>query len=287
MESGRMAYKIVYIGVLSAMMTLPAAGYADETVADRGTGTATKDFFAGLEDLPLRRYIAGIGHLRVIAPSTPALSETDVASDVPYVDTERGSAGGYVNFGSPPTSTFLDSAAKDATDGVAFGVTWRPDVSDPQDQDFRPAGHGLSGGDAGRVGLRADLTALLYDDVSGEGGSSAWRLTGMLGSTSLSLVSDDSGLALSSQGDSAGLLWDVGVGWSRGAMSLSAGYQSSYGLDEAGDEGSAIAVLSLGADYTLLPGFSVYGELNVIDGPPDDYEDGLGTLVIFGTGVTF
>ena len=34
MESGRMAYKIVYIGVLSAMMTLPAAGYADETVAE-------------------------------------------------------------------------------------------------------------------------------------------------------------------------------------------------------------------------------------------------------------
>jgi hypothetical protein len=286
-----MAYKFVYISVLSAMMTLPAAGYADEAVADRGTGTATVGSIAGLEDLPLRRYIAGIGHLRVIPPSTPALSGTDVASDVPYVDTERGSAGGYVNFGSPSTSTFLDSAVQRASDpwidGVAFGVAWRPDVSSPQDQDFYPTRHGLAGGDVGRVGLRADLTAMLYDDVSGGGGSSAWQLTGMLGSTSLSLVSDDSGLALSSQGDSGNLLWDVGVGWSRGAMSLSAGYQSSYGLDEAGDEGSAIAILSLGADYTLLPGFSVYGELNVIDGPPDDYEDGLGTLVIFGTGVTF
>lgn len=286
-----MAYKIVYIGVLAAMMTLPAAVYADETVADRSTGPATEDIFAGLENLPLRRYIAGIGHLHVIPPSTPALSGTDVASDVPYVDTERGSAGGYVNFGSPSTSTFLDSAAQHASDpwidGVAFGVAWRPDINDPQAQDFRPAGNSLSGGDAGRVGLRADLTAMLYENVSGEGGSSAWQLTGMLGSTSLSLVSDDSGLALSSQGDSGSLLWDIGVGWSSGAMSLSAGYQSSYGFDEAGDEGSAIAVLSLGADYTLLPGFSVYGALNVIDGPPDDYEDGLGTLVIFGTGVIF
>ena len=106
MESGRMAYKIVYIGVLSVMMTLPAVGYADEAVTDRGTGTATEGFFAGLEDLPLRRYIAGIGHLRVIPPSAPAPSGTDIASGVPYVDTERGSAGGYVNFGSPPTSTF-------------------------------------------------------------------------------------------------------------------------------------------------------------------------------------
>jgi hypothetical protein len=70
-------------------------------------------------------------------------------------------------------------------------------------------------------------------------------------------------------------------------MSLNAGYQSVYSLNEAGESESAMAVLSLGADYSVLPGLSVYGELNVIDGPPDENEDGLGTVVIVGTGVSF
>ncbi|MEN8195628.1 MAG: hypothetical protein ABFS30_03820, partial [Pseudomonadota bacterium] len=66
-----------------------------------------------------------------------------------------------------------------------------------------------------------------------------------------------------------------------------AGYQSANSLNQTGEEESAIAVFSLGADYAILPGFSIYGELNVIDGPPDEKEDGLGTVVIVGTGVSF
>ena len=284
-----MAYKIVYIGVLSAMAALPATGYADETVADRNTGS--QDFYSGLEDLAWRRYIAGLGRFQINPSPAPAPSGADVASDTPYVDVEGGSAGGYVSFGSPSTSTFLDPAAQDASDswidGVLFGVDWTPDVSDPENRDFRPTGRSLSGGDTGRIGLRADLTALLYDNIPDADGPSTWRLTGMLGSTSLSLLSDDSGPALHSHSDGGNLLWDIGVGWTSGAMSLNAGYQSAYSFEEPGEEGSAIAVLSLGADYALLPGLSVYGEFNVIDGPPDEREDGLGTVIIFGTGVIF
>jgi len=286
-ESGRMAYKTVYIGVFAAMVAFPAVGHADESQAQTTPGAT--DFYAGLEDLPLRRYIAGIGHLNFAPP--PAYAAANLASDAPYIETRGGSAGGYVNFGSPTTGVFLGSVAGEKSepliDGVEFGVNWLPDVSGAEIQDIRTSGRSFSGGDVGRVGVRADLTALLYDKAEGDGASSAWRLTGMLGSTSLSLLSNDSNLALSSESDGGGLLWDVGVGWSSGAMSLNAGYQSAYSFDVTGEEGSAIAVLSLGADYTLIPGLSVYGELNMIDGPPDDGEGGLGTVVIFGTGMNF
>lgn len=284
-----MAYKFVYSGLLAAVISLPTTGYADETSGD--TGLDSDSYHSGLETLPLRRDITGISHLYFIQPQVPADSGSDIASDASSVDLEGGSSGGYVSFGSPSTSTFLGSVAGEKDDpwfdGVEFGIDWRPDVSGAESGDFRLTGRSFPRGEIDRVGVRADLTALLYDEATDGAGSTAWRVTGMLGSTSLSLLSHDGGQGLDSRGDGGGLLWDIGVGWSSGAMSLNAGYQSAYSLGETSDAESSLAVLSLGADYAVLPGLSIYGEFNVIDGPPDDNEGGLGTVIIVGTGVNF
>lgn len=284
-----MAYKFGFIGVLSATFMLPATGYADETSGD--PVPVSESYHSELENLPLRRDITGIGHFYFVQPQAPADSADDVASDAPSIYLEGGSAGGYVSFGSPSTSTYLGSVAegKDNSwfNGVEFGVGWRPDVSGPESGDFRRSGRSFSRSEVDRVGVRADLTALLYDEAADDAGSTAWRVTGMLGSTSLSLLSDDDGLGSNSDGNGGGLLWDIGVGWSSGAMSVNAGYQSAYSLGETSDVESSIAILSLGADYAVLPGLSIYGEFNVIDGPPDDNEAGLGTVIIVGTGVNF
>lgn len=284
-----MPYNFFYISVLSAMVSLPTVGYADEAAKD--PGPESEIYYPGLEDLSLRRDITGISHFYFVQPRAPAYSGGDIASDGPYADVEGSSAGGYISFGTPSTSTFLGSVPEKKgdswIDNVEFGVNWRPDVSGGEHQDYRRIGRGFAGSEIDRVGVRADLTALLYDETRDDLGSTAWRVTAMLGSTSLSLLAEDGGMGLESRADSGGLLWDIGVGWSSGAMSLNAGYQSAYSLNEAGEEESAIAVLSLGADYAIFPGFSVYGEFNVIDGPPDENEDGLGAVVIVGTGVSF
>ena len=284
-----MPYKFIYISVLSAMVSLPAVGYADEAAKDPGPESET--YYSGLEDLSLRRDITGISHFYFVQPEAPAYSGGDIASDSPYAYVEGSSAGGYISFGTPSTSTFLGSGPEEKgdswIDNIEFGVDWRPDVSGGERQDYRRIGRGFAGSEIDRVGVRADLTALLYDETRDNSGPTAWRVTGMLGSTSLSLLAEDDGMGLGPRSDSGGLLWDIGVGWSNGAMSLNAGYQAAYSLNQTGGEESAIAVLSLGADYAILPGFSVYGEFNVIDGPPDENEDGLGTVVIVGTGVSF
>jgi len=284
-----MTNKLIYISVLSAMVSLPAAGYADEATKDPDPGS--ENYYSGLEDFSLRRDITDISHFYFVQPRVPANSGDDIASDGRYADIEGSSAGGYVSFGTPSTSTFLGSVPEEKgdswIDNVEFGFDLRPDVSGGEQQDFRRIGRSLAGAEIDRVGVRADLTALLYDEAGGDSGSTAWRVTGMLGSTSLSLLADHDGMGLDSRADGGGLLWDIGVGWSRGAMSLNAGYQSAYSLKPAGEEESAIAVLSLGADYAIIPGFSVYGEFDVIDGPPDEYEDGLGAVIIVGTGVSF
>jgi hypothetical protein len=284
-----MAYKFIYCGVLAVAISLPAIGHADESSGD--SASDSENYRSGLENLSLRRDITGIGHFYFVQPQAPSDSGGDVASDAPSIDLESGSSGGYVSFGSPSTSTYLGSVADDKDnswfDGVAFGVGWRPDVSGGEGGDYHRTGRGFSHSEIDRVGVRADLTALLYDKATDGAGATAWRMTGMLGSTSLSLLSDDDGLGPDSSGDSGGLLWDVGVGWSSGAMSLNAGYQSAYSLGETGEGESSVAVLSFGADYAILPGLSIYGEFNVIDGPPDDNEDGLGTVIIVGTGVNF
>jgi len=284
-----MTNKFIYISVLSAIVSLPAVGYADESAKD--AGPESENYYSGSEDLSLRRNITDISHFYFVQPQAPAYSEGNIASDGPYADVEGSSAGGYVSFGTPSTSTFLGSVPGEKgdswIDGVEFGVNWRPDVSGGEHQDYRRIGHGFAGNEIDRVGVRADLTALLYDEAQDDAGGSAWRVTGMLGSTSLSLLSEDDGMGFDSRADRGGLLWDIGVGWSSGAMSLNAGYQSGYSLNVAGEDESAISVLSLGADYAILPGLSVYGEFNVIDGAPDENEDGLGTVVIVGTGVSF
>ena len=283
-----MAYKYIYIGAMSALVALPIAAHADEVPAS--AGTSSDGYYSVLKDFSQRQDFAGINHFYFIQPQMRTEGEADFSSEVPLTDTEGGSAGGYVSFGSPPTSSFLNGSGdeNDETwiDGVAFGVGWRPDVSGAENQGFRRSGRSFSGSEIDRVGLRADLTALLYDETANDPGASAWRVTGMLGSTSLSLLSNTDTLGLESP-TGGGLLWDIGIGWSSGAMSVNAGYQSAYSLDEASNGESSIAVLSLGADYAILPGLSVYGELNVIDGPPDDYSEGLGTVVIVGTGVSF
>jgi hypothetical protein len=270
------------------MVALPTVGHADETAAD--PVLEPQDYYSGLEDLSLRRSIAGVGHFYFIPPP-PVYSKADIPSQDAYIDAGGGSAGGYVSFGSPPASGFLGAVAgeKDESwiDGVEFGVDWRPEVGGLESHDFRRSAGNFSGAGMDRIGVRADLTALFYDEAVNDAGSSAWRLTGMLGSTSLSLLSEYDGASLTPGRDGGGLLWDIGVGWSSGAMSVNAGYRSVHGFNEAGEEGSAIATLSLGADFAVLPGLSVYGELNVMDGPPDDNEDGRGAAVIVGAGVGF
>lgn len=164
----------------------------------------------------------------------------------------------------------------------AFWIDWRPDVTGgPSGTDTRQIGRSMTGSEIERIGLRADVTALLFDH-SGSG-TTAWHVTGALGSTSLSLVGESPGVAGAPE-SGGGLLWDVGVGWSSGGVSLNAGYQSASRLVE---DGGDIAVLSLGADYTILPGLSVYGELNLIDDPAVVGPERLGTVFILGTGLNF
>jgi hypothetical protein len=278
-----MAFTKILAGILAASLLFPAAALADEplTEADAPEGEYTE-----LQDLRLRQDISDFNHFYAGQDGYAAAADDDLSAEASYGDGDGGSGGGYVTFGTPATSTFLGTLPEDHSDSlmdsVEFGVNWRADVSDAGDRSYRSLGRSLTGSEIDRIGFRADLTALMHDEAE-EGHSSAWRLTGMLGSTSLSLLSNDD----LSKPDAGGLLWDVGVGWSSGAMSLSAGYQSAYGLAEDGKDRAAIAVLSLGADYAILPGLSVYGEFNVIDGPLERTDTGPGAIVIVGTGVSF
>ncbi len=142
----------------------------------------------------------------------------------------------------------------------------------------------LTGGGPDRVGLRADLTALLYDSLDSSR-TTAWRITGMFGTTSVSLTPDPY-VALGAETDTdSGIMWDVGVGWSSGAISLNAGYLTAY--RETNGLPTNMAMLSFGADYTILPGLSLYGELNLVDDPETHGEERLGTVLIVGTGLNF
>lgn len=282
-----MATRTICAGVLAAAIAIPASVLADESPTN--TVPSSTSYYSSLEDMPLRRDITNLGHYYFIQSEKSAADANEFIADAPFQETQNGSAGGYVSFASPATSTFFGAVPADREDsfidGVEFGVGWRPDVGGGESRDQRRLGHGFSGSEVDRVGLRADLTASLRDENAGDGGPTAWRVTGMLGSTSLSLLSPDNGLSPASTG--SGLLWDIGVGWSSGAMSVNAGYQAGYGPSNNGEDGLAIGVLSLGADYSILPGLSVYGEFNVIDGPPDENDTGLGTVIIVGTGVSF
>ena len=284
-----MAYKLFYISALSLILALPAVGHADEAVTD--SDDMSEGFYSGLEEFSLRRDISGLSHYYFVQPKMPPDAGEESGFQDPSIYPEGSSAGGYVSLGTPTTSTFFGSVPEEQADtlidGVEFGMGWRPDVSASEKRGHRRMGRGLAGSEIDRVGVRADLTAMLNDDSPDNAGGTAWRVTGMLGSTSLSLLSDDGASGLDTPAENSGLLWDIGVGWSSGAMSVNAGYQSAYSLDEAIGDESAIAVFSLGADYAILPGLSVYGEFNLIDGPTAENVEGLGTVVVVGTGVSF
>lgn len=286
MGNGNGTLRAVRACILAATTVAPAVALADEASLDPVAEAG--DYYSGLEDLSLRRTIADLSHGYALEIGDTNASQID---GIPYADYEGGSAGGYINIGSSATSTFLASTLAEREErfleNVEFGVDWRPDVSGEANRDHRRLSRDLAGSEIDRVGLRADVTALLRDEAEGDAEATAWRISGMLGSASLSLMQGTEDTAAEFDDTGRGLLWDVGVGWSSGAMSLNAGYQSAFSLNDGGEELSSVAVLSLGADYAVLPGLSVYGEFNVIDRPLESNEDGLGAVVIVGTGVSF
>jgi len=188
-----MACKLFYISALSVILALPAVGHADEAVSD--SDDMSEDFYSGLEEFSLRRDISGLGHFYFVQPKMPSDAGEESSFQDLSIYPEDSSAGGYVSLGTPTTSTFFGSVPEEEADtlidGVEFGMGWRPDVSASESRDHRRMGRGLAGSEIDRVGVRANLTAMLYDDSPDNAGGTAWRVTGMLGSTSLSLLSDD------------------------------------------------------------------------------------------------
>ena len=271
--------------VLAAALSLPLAARADEEPT--ASTPVVEDYYSDLEDLSLRRSISVVSHDYFLAGDDAGQGSGSYES---YVEDGGGSAGGYINIGSPATGTFLASTIAEREDGfldrIDFGVDWRPEVSGSADRGHRQRTRELAGSDFERIGVRADVTALLHGD-EGDYSTTAWRVSGMLGSASVSLAQDGRDIAGEAAGSDNGLLWDVGVGWSSGAISLNAGYQSLFSLYDEGQAPVSIAVLSLGADYSILPGLSVYGEFNVIDDPLEESDYGLGAALILGTGVSF
>lgn len=286
MARGRYMIRGYRAGILAAAIALPNVGYAEEPPANP---EQSGEYYTNLEDLGLRRAISEL------SGSYPAQAEVGAEDNIVgsvYGDLEGGSAGGYVNLGGPSTSTFLAPAPAASEKGlmrsIEFGLDWGPDINiTDSGSDARSMGASLTGTQLDRIGVRADVTALLRNGDEPENRGSAWRVSGMLGSTSLSLMKEPGGSVIEIDDADGRMLWDVGVGWSSGAMSLNAGYQSTFSLIETGDDLASIGVLSLGADYSVVPGLSVFGEFNMIDGPLESSEIGFGTVVIVGTGVSF
>lgn len=279
-----MGYRTLIVGVVGAALWAPGAVLADERAMT--PAAAAEEGYAGLEDFQLRRNIVELGGYYDFLSESDASEADGPSQELQPAGADGGSAGGYVNFGGPGTSTFLGSIPEAPDNSsIELGFDWRADVRESDIQDYRRMGRSLTGGDIDRIGVRADLTALLRRETVDEEAATAWRLTGMLGSTSLSLLPDDASPWMAGDG---GFLWDVGVGWSNGPMSVSAGYQSAYGAGDDSESRSALAVLSLGADYAVLPGLSVFGELNMIDSSLEERSaTGFGAVVVVGTGVSF
>lgn len=282
-----MIVKAIFSGIIAAAVCVPSLAHAADSAVP---GNPKPDeYYSGIDDTQMRRGIADLNHYYVAQPAEPEQQADDQGIEVPYLEPSGGSGGGYVSFSGPGTSTFLADAPPEKQeallDSVQFGVDWHPEVAGAADNMGRRLGWEAAGSQIDGVGVRADVTALLRDEVKGDDRTTAWRVTGMLGSASLSLVPRDQ--AFTPESESAGLLWDIGVGWSKGPMSLSAGYQSASGRNLSNDSLSSMAILSFGADYAVLPGLSLYGEFNLIDRTVDSASQGLGTVVIVGTGVNF
>ena len=267
--------------VLSAALFLPSAVFADSS--QDGLPIDSSNYYFNLDHSSLRRDIADVRHFYV-QPAAIGPESVEPGSD--FVFFGAGIAGGFTGLWAPSGADLQAGGGPamppDWPRDVQFGIDWRPDVTGSDVGGARQIGRALVGSEIDRIGVRADVTALLFDDNGS--GTTAWRVSGMLGSTSLSLVSGDDPVGGTTESD-GGLLWDVGVGWSSGAMSLSAGYQSV--LHVVDGNASDMSVLSLGADYAILPGVSVFGEFNVIDDSAGLGDERLGTVVIVGTGLNF
>lgn len=263
----------ISIVLLAAAVFLPATARAEDPAEADG-------YFFSADEGSLQRDIIDIRYYYA-RPSRFKLEREDPSEEFVYFGV--GPSAGAGEHRVPPITAYHGPGGSDVVpdrpQDIALWVDWRPDVTAAYyGADTRQIGRSMTGSEIERIGLRADVTALLLDE-SGSG-TTAWHLTGALGSTSLSLVTAGTG-GLDGGG---GLLWDVGVGWSSGAVSVNAGYQSASRLVENGGD---VSVLSLGADYTILPGLSVYGELNLIDDPAVLGPERLGTVFILGTGLNF
>lgn len=277
--------RLVIGAVLALGAAAPGTAFADgRDAADTARGSA---YYFAFDEGALRRDIARIRYFYVAPESeTPSQDTAAVAPDDEMVFLGGPAQGGFIGFWDaadlPPAAA--GEVAGSWLDRTEFGFDWRPYVTDSKERNPRKIGRLMTAGDVDHIGVRADLTALVPTAAEEADAASAWRVTGMLGSTSLSLASGAPGT--NARNDLTGdLYWDIGVGWSSGPISLSAGYESTYRQIEGVPTG--MAVLSFGADYAVLPGLSVYGEFNVVDDPALSAEQGLGTVIVLGTGLNF
>ncbi|UCH75441.1 MAG: hypothetical protein JSU82_06280 [Rhodospirillales bacterium] len=266
----------ILAGVLAAAMILPASLHAEDAVE-------SGEYYFGPDETRLRRDIVDIRYLYA-RPAGHALAADGAQDGFVYfgADNAVGADRYWVSTATAVQGMGGGATPPDRPQDIVLWVDWRPDVTTGYDSaQRRQVGRSLTGSEIEHIGVRADLTALLFDPSGTE--TTAWHVTGALGSTSLSLVGENAAIAGMPDAN-RGLLWDVGVGWSSGAISLNAGYQSASPVLESGD---SIAVLSLGADYAVMPNLSVYGELNVIGDPATLGEQPVGTVFILGTGLSF
>lgn len=268
-------------GLLGIAVLMPGVARADDAAGPDGV---PKPYYFAFDESSLRRDIARIRNFYVESDSGAPVEDGN--SDLVFLG--GIASGGFVGFWDPGGE--LPSTPYETTGSwfnrVEFGFGWAPELTAAEPQDARTVTRSLAGLGVEKVGVRADLTALLRDDPRSGAGASAWRVTGMLGSASLSLAPGGD-IADSAAGGADNLLWDIGIGWSSGPVSLSAGYQSIYSTVEGEDTGVTASRLSVGADYVVVPGFSVYGEFNLVDDPAVDGEERLGTIVVIGTGLNF
>lgn len=268
-------------GLLGIAALMPGVALADGAV---DADDMSQSYYFAFDEGSLRRDIARIRSFYV-EPVSPLPAEAENSALVFLGGPNNGGFTGFWDPGGdlPPTPYEVGGSWFNR---VEFGFGWTPELTSADDRDARALTRSLAGLDVEKVGVRADLTALFRDDPRSGAGTSAWRVTGMLGSTSLSLAHDRDIAGVAEDGGDS-LLWDIGIGWSSGPVSLSAGYQSIYSAAEGEAEGETGGRLSLGADYVVVPGFSVYGEFNLVDDPAVDGEESLGTIVVIGTGLNF
>lgn len=245
----------------------------------------TGEFFYGFDEVSLRRGIADVAYLGAEPVEKPEESESGNG----LIFLGSGFSGGFLGFWDPAVGQTGSSGGRNLNsnsswiDRIQIGVDWRPDLGASSAANPRATVRYLTGSEPDRIGVRADLTAILVDGLD-PSRATAWRVTGMFGSTSVSLAPGAS-TSLENESD-GGLMWDVGIGWSSGSISLNAGYLSAYSQRTDGLV-SDMTALSFGADYAVLPGLSFYGELNVVDDPGSFGEERLGTVFIVGTGLNF